>query len=229
VCRSARIAEKCRAAARDVEALAKVEWLNIERLRREAPYDRIIVPAWLDRFSTRELALNGYAPRLDFVLLPFERRWFDGPMTAMRRWERQQESRTGEPDRRAGQESRTGEPDSRVPVRHGKGRRRAGRIGTTMARSNRTPTSGDPRRRRQRRGLGGCRQNAGSCGEGPNHSCDHRPATATGKLGHQTVAHVPREEAHARPHASPARLPASGQPPVQNSSYSALRDVAKRH
>lgn len=94
VCRSARIAEQCHAAAREAETLAEVDWLNIERLRREAPYDRIVVPAWLDRLSMRELALNGYAPRLDFVFLPFEQRWFEGTTKAIRRWERQLENRT---------------------------------------------------------------------------------------------------------------------------------------
>lgn len=87
VCRSARLAEECTAASRTVPQLRRFSWMNIEGLRRTAPYDRVIVPGWLDRLSMRELANNGYGSQLDLMLLPFEQRWFDSTMAASRRWE----------------------------------------------------------------------------------------------------------------------------------------------
>lgn len=94
VCRSAHIAEECREHARRDPSLRTLEWMNIEQLRHEDPFDRVIVPAWLDRLSMRELALNGYAPRLEFVMLPFERTWFETTTAAVRRWERSLEAKT---------------------------------------------------------------------------------------------------------------------------------------
>jgi hypothetical protein len=88
VCRSVQIAERCRAASLEDALLSRFDWLSLEGLRRQAPYDRVVVPGWIDRLAMRELANNGYGASMDLVLLPFERRWFDATTTAMRRWER---------------------------------------------------------------------------------------------------------------------------------------------
>jgi hypothetical protein len=92
VCRSAQIASAS-AAAGDV-GLGRVVWTNLEGVRAGAPYDRIVVSGWLDRMSMRELAGNGYAPQLDLVFYPFERRWFERTMSASGRWERRIEEKT---------------------------------------------------------------------------------------------------------------------------------------
>jgi hypothetical protein len=59
VCRSEHAAAACRAATDRNPAFANVEWLNIGGARRRAPFNRIVVPAWLDRLAMRELAFNG--------------------------------------------------------------------------------------------------------------------------------------------------------------------------
>ena len=94
VCRSSQIAETCRSASSQSPALSQLEWLNMEALRRQAPYGRLIVPGWLDRVAMRELVTNGYGAKLDLLFLPFERKWFNSTMSAMRRWERQLERST---------------------------------------------------------------------------------------------------------------------------------------
>ena len=94
VCRSAQIAQDCERAAKFNPTLGRCRWVNMEGLRRTAPYDRVIVPGWLDRLSMRELANNGYGARLDFVLYPFEQRWLDSTLSANARWEKRIEQKS---------------------------------------------------------------------------------------------------------------------------------------
>lgn len=94
VCRSAQIASACAEASRQDSKLANLLWTNLEGVRREAPFDRIIVPGWLDRLSMRELANNGYGSRLDLLLYPFEQRWFERTMVANATWERRIEEKS---------------------------------------------------------------------------------------------------------------------------------------
>jgi uncharacterized membrane protein YkvA (DUF1232 family) len=96
VCRSAPIAEASSAVAAARANFASFRWLNIETLRQVGPYDRVIVPGWLDRMAMRELDNNGYGFRLDLLLLPFECRWFGNLVAAGRGWERQLEKKTSE-------------------------------------------------------------------------------------------------------------------------------------
>lgn len=94
VCRSLAIAETCRIASASEPALARLEWTNIETLRRRAPLDRVLVPGWLDRHAMREIASNGYGARTELVLFPFEKTWFDNVLAAARQWEKRLESET---------------------------------------------------------------------------------------------------------------------------------------
>lgn len=96
VCRSVQIAAACEDAVRSDEALGRMVWTNIEGVRAKAPFDRIIVPGWLDRLSMRELAGNGYAPSLELLLHPFEARWLDRTLAASQKWERKIEAGTVE-------------------------------------------------------------------------------------------------------------------------------------
>jgi hypothetical protein len=94
VCRSERIAESCKAVSEARPELKRINWTNLEGLRKSAPYDWVIVPGWLDKMSMREIANNGYAGRLELILYPFEQRWFDSTMEACRKWERRLEGKT---------------------------------------------------------------------------------------------------------------------------------------
>jgi hypothetical protein len=94
VCRSVSIADKCRAISASSPELAGIDWINIELLRRKAPYDRVFVPGWLDRHAMREIASNGYGARTELMLFPFEKSWFDNVQSAARRWERRLENDT---------------------------------------------------------------------------------------------------------------------------------------
>lgn len=88
LCRSESIAKECCQALPPDSKLRRFEWLGIQGLRRAAPWDRIIVVGWLDRFAMRELNNSGYGNHLDFALLPFEREWFNSTINANRRFER---------------------------------------------------------------------------------------------------------------------------------------------
>jgi hypothetical protein len=68
--------------------------MNIESLRRRAPFDRVLVPGWLDRHAMREIASNGYGARTELLLFPFEKTWFDNVLAAARQWEKRLESET---------------------------------------------------------------------------------------------------------------------------------------
>ncbi len=94
VCRSAPIAGRCRDQSRSDPTLARYDWMTLETLRRSAPYDRVVIPGWVDRETMREVGANGYGATTDIILLPFERRWYDRTRTAARRWERQLEHDT---------------------------------------------------------------------------------------------------------------------------------------
>lgn len=94
VCRSVSIAAACGAAARSNGLTDRVFWTNLEGVRAQAPFDRIVVPGWLDRLSMRELASNGYGKTLELILYPFEQRWFDKTVAAGARWERRIEAGT---------------------------------------------------------------------------------------------------------------------------------------
>lgn len=94
VCRSSQIAAECGRLSEADPDLGRLSWMNMEALRRTAPYDRVLVPGWLDRFSMRELANNGYGARLDLILYPFEQRWFERTMAANGAWERRIEGRS---------------------------------------------------------------------------------------------------------------------------------------
>lgn len=94
VCRSAPIASRCRDLSRSDSTLARYEWMTLETLRRSAPYDRVVVPGWVDRETMREVGANGYGAATDIILLPFERRWYDRTRNAARRWERRLEQDT---------------------------------------------------------------------------------------------------------------------------------------
>lgn len=94
VCRSVPIADRCRDQSLNDPALARYDWVTLEALRRSAPYDRVVIPGWVDRETMREVGANGYGATTDIVLLPFERRWYDKTLSAARRWERQLEQNT---------------------------------------------------------------------------------------------------------------------------------------
>lgn len=94
VCRSAAVAAACREDARRDPKLSRMIWTNLEGVRAGAPYDRIVVPGWLDRLSMRELAGGGYGGRLDFLFYPFELRWFERTTAASAKWERRIEAST---------------------------------------------------------------------------------------------------------------------------------------
>ncbi|MEI9927828.1 MAG: hypothetical protein WDN44_09125 [Sphingomonas sp.] len=94
VCRSARIAGRCRDQSRSDPTLARYDWMTLETLRRSAPYDRVVIPGWVDRETMREVGANGYGATTDIILLPFERRWYDKTRNAARRWERRLEHDT---------------------------------------------------------------------------------------------------------------------------------------
>lgn len=94
VCRSAPIAGRCRDQSCSDPTLARYDWMTLEMLRRSAPYDRVVVPGWVDRETMREVGANGYGAITDIILLPFERRWYDKTRNAARRWERQLENDT---------------------------------------------------------------------------------------------------------------------------------------
>jgi uncharacterized membrane protein YkvA (DUF1232 family) len=91
VCRSSAIASVCRDLTSQTPELSGVRWLTIETVRRDAPFDTLIVPGWLDRLSMRELSFNGYARRLDFLLFPFEGDWTERTVAATNKWERRVE------------------------------------------------------------------------------------------------------------------------------------------
>lgn len=94
VCRSAPIAGRCRDQSRSDPTLARYNWMTLETLRRSAPYDRVVIPGWVDRETMREVGANGYGATTDIILFPFERRWYDKTHNAARRWERQLENNT---------------------------------------------------------------------------------------------------------------------------------------
>ncbi len=94
VCRSEQIAAACKEASRDDVEMSGLFWTNLEGVRANAPFDRIVVPGWLDRLSMRELAGCGYGASLELVFYPFEQRWFDRTMAAGTRWERRIEAGT---------------------------------------------------------------------------------------------------------------------------------------
>lgn len=94
VCRSAPIAGRCRDESRGDPALARYVWMTLDALRRSAPYDRVVIPGWVDRETMREVGANGYGAITDIILLPFERRWYDKTRNAARRWERRLEHNT---------------------------------------------------------------------------------------------------------------------------------------
>lgn len=94
VCRSAAMADRCRAEGSDDECMARLEWVSLDALRFGAPYDTVIVPGWLDRAAMREVAANGYGARTELLLLPFEQRWLNSTMLASRHWERCLENQT---------------------------------------------------------------------------------------------------------------------------------------
>lgn len=94
ICRSSSIAEQCRNDSVGDPALGRLDWINLEALRRKAPYDRVLVPGWLDRHAMREIATNGYGAKTELVLFPFEKAWFDNVLAAARRWEKRLESDT---------------------------------------------------------------------------------------------------------------------------------------
>src|SRR5260370_29643374 len=77
VCRSEQVAKSCGAVTEAHPKLKRATWTNLERLRKSAPYDCVIVPGWLDKMSMREIASNGYADGLELILYPFEQRWFN--------------------------------------------------------------------------------------------------------------------------------------------------------
>jgi len=91
VCRSIPIADRCRDQSLNDPALARYDWLTLDALRRCAPYNRVVIPGWVNRETMREVASNGYGATTDLILLPFERRWYDKTLSAARRWERQLE------------------------------------------------------------------------------------------------------------------------------------------
>jgi len=94
VCRSAPIASRCRDQSLSDPTLVRYDWMTLETLRRSAPYDRVIIPGWVDRETMREVGANGYGATTDIILLPFERRWYDKTHNAARRWERRLEHDT---------------------------------------------------------------------------------------------------------------------------------------
>ncbi|MER8549922.1 DrmE family protein [Mesorhizobium sp. M0684] len=94
VCRSAAVAAACREDAESDPKLSGMIWTNLEGVRSGAPYDRVVVPGWLDRLSMRELAGGGYSERLDLLFYPFERRWFERTTAAGVKWERRIEVST---------------------------------------------------------------------------------------------------------------------------------------
>ncbi|BAR58807.1 hypothetical protein NK6_5649 [Bradyrhizobium diazoefficiens] len=89
LCRSENIAGECYNALPSDSVLRGAEWLAIQKLRRSAPRERVVVAGWLDRFSMRELSNSGYGTSLDFILLPFERDWLDSTLQANSRFEKQ--------------------------------------------------------------------------------------------------------------------------------------------
>jgi hypothetical protein len=66
----------------------------MENLRRDKRYDRIVIPGWIDRMTMRELFDCSYAPRLELLLLPFERTWHEVSRRASRTWEHRLEVKT---------------------------------------------------------------------------------------------------------------------------------------
>lgn len=96
VCRSLQIASACAEAVRSDEILNRVTWTNLDGIRAGAPFDRIVVPGWLDRLSMRELSNNGYAASLELLLHPFEARWLERTTAGGQRWERRIEAGTVE-------------------------------------------------------------------------------------------------------------------------------------
>jgi hypothetical protein len=94
VCRSGPIADACCASSQTDPMFSGLTWTSMERLRRDAPFDRLLVPGWLDRRAMREIASNGLAGRTDFVLFPFEKTWLDNVLAASRKWERRLEGET---------------------------------------------------------------------------------------------------------------------------------------
>lgn len=94
LCRSERVAERCKAITETHPKLNRVIWANLGNLRKSAPYDCVVIPGWLDKMSMREIANNGYAGRLELILCPFEQRWFDSMCEASRNWERRLEEET---------------------------------------------------------------------------------------------------------------------------------------
>ena len=87
LCRSNRIAEKCREAASKDPTLSSVSWVNLDGLRDIASVDRVIVPGWIDRITMRDLANNGYAGFIDFIFLRYEEEMFQSAVSAGFRWE----------------------------------------------------------------------------------------------------------------------------------------------
>lgn len=94
VCRSKRIAGEFEAQAKGDPLLGRCHWVSIEALRRIAPVARAIVPGWLDASAMRELANNGYAARLHFLLFPFEQRWLASTLESNAKWERRVSERS---------------------------------------------------------------------------------------------------------------------------------------
>ncbi|CAM3276354.1 DrmE family protein [Asticcacaulis taihuensis] len=94
VCRSDRVARSCQTAfSKDVK-FPNVNFMNLEGVRKNAPYDRIIVPGWLDKMGMRELAQTGYSVSVELILFPFEKKWYNTSIKAGNRWERQLEKKT---------------------------------------------------------------------------------------------------------------------------------------
>jgi hypothetical protein len=116
VCRSGTIAEECRTASQTDAVLSSLTWTNIEKLKRDAPFDRVLVAGWLGRRAMRELASNGLAGRTDFVLFPFEKMWFDNVLAAARKWERRLEAETIETLRGAAQTFEQSQPTTSLWV-----------------------------------------------------------------------------------------------------------------
>ena len=88
LCSSAPIAALAEERTADDPLFDRVDWLAIQKLRRSAPFDRLIVPGWIDRRVMREIRNSGYSRQVDLVMYDFEREWETVSRKAGQSWQR---------------------------------------------------------------------------------------------------------------------------------------------
>ena len=88
LCKSAELVKKYSLNASCQFGNAPVKWLTFDQLRITAPVRQLIVPAWMDKKTMRELRGSGYAQRFDMLFYEYEMDWEKASQNATLVWQR---------------------------------------------------------------------------------------------------------------------------------------------